>query len=73
VKKSVKTSKDLLKGRLTALDEILDVCSSFFLSDVDKSCWVNHRHDCSFVKDHGNLLLCKKIPCLKNLQMVYFI
>jgi len=30
VKKSVKTSKDLLKGRLTALDEILDVFSSFF-------------------------------------------
>jgi len=28
--KPVKASKDLLKGFLIALDEILDVCSSYF-------------------------------------------
>jgi len=30
VKKSIKTSEDLLKWCLIAFDEILDVCSSFF-------------------------------------------
>jgi len=41
VKRSVKTSKDLLKGRLTGLDEILNVFPLFFLNDAGKSCWVN--------------------------------
>jgi len=63
VKKSVKTSKDLLKGCLIALDEILDVCSSFFLVMLGK---IQYRHNCGFVKTTGNLLLCKKRTLLEN-------
>ena len=44
-----------------------------FPSDAGKSYWVNKRHNCCFVKDHGNLLLCKELPCFKNLQIVYFV
>ena len=32
----------------------------FFVNDAGKSCWENKGHNSSFVKDHGNLLLCKK-------------
>jgi len=44
----------------------------FLLNDAGKSCWLNKRHNCSFV-DHGNLLFCKEVPCMKNLQIVYFV
>jgi len=46
-----------------------------YLSDAGKSCQVKWRHNCGFVKDHGNLLLCKEVglPCLKNVQIVCFV